>query len=90
MQRYKIPDDYCGPVLFSHPCGEWVRFEDVPRWIPVSEEYPDFECLCLGKNKEVIIGYISLIDDEFIAENEHEVLQNVTHWQEIQPPKDEK
>lgn len=70
----------------------------VPKWIGVEERLPeravlaacfDPEMYCYG---EYIIGYVARTDDsEFvIAENDHEILDGVTHWMPLpEPPKED-
>jgi len=61
------------------------------EWIPVSERKPEGECLCIGYQSEILIGYLSktIGVDEFTCENENTLLEHVTHWQPLpEPPKE--
>ena len=71
----------------------------IPRWIPVTERWPDGEVLALNNLKgsygyhEYLIGYVGAdgeSDTGFCCENEDEILMNVTHWMPLPgPPKEE-
>ena len=43
MKRYNIkPLDYHSDIDVSEStAGEWVKYEDIPKWIPVSERLPE-------------------------------------------------
>ena len=69
--------------------AEIRRLQEENRWIPVTEDTPDGECIatCLIPGMygygEMIIGYVSNSQNSetgYIAESESEILQNVTHW----------
>ena len=65
----------------------------VQRWIPVTESQPDGECLAVGSQKEMLLGYIyadAYSDTLYSAENDGEVLHNITHWMPLpEPPKED-
>jgi hypothetical protein len=57
------------------------------EWISVKDRLPKGEALCLNDRNDVIIGYLEFTaEDHFVAENEHEILTDVTHWMEIPKP----
>ena len=75
-----------------------------PEWISVEERLPDGEVLAANFTqgthgyKEYIIGYVSAVkctepdwySGKCYAENDHEILDNVTHWMPLpQGPKEE-
>ena len=69
----------------------------IGKWISVKDRLPEGEALAANflpgtyGYKEYIIGYVSrdCEEDEYIAENEHELLENVTHWMPLpEPPKE--
>lgn len=63
-----------------------------PKWISVSERLPECECLATGFQSEMIIGYIRDNEESetgYIAENECEILYDVTHWMPLPEPPEE-
>ncbi len=71
-----------------------------PKWISVEERLPDVEVLAANfapgtyGYKEYIIGYVSgekcTEPGKCHAENDYEILYNVTHWMPLpEPPKEE-
>lgn len=74
-----------------------------PKWISVKDRLPDGEVLAANfapgtyGYKEYIIGYVSQVKctepdwykGKCYAENDHEILDNVTHWMPLsEPPKE--
>ena len=67
-----------------------------PKWISVEDRLPDREVLAANfapgtcGYKEYIIGYVSgekcTEPGKCYAENDHEILYNVTHWMPLPPP----
>ena len=65
------------------------------EWISVKERLPEKEVLAANFKprsygyKEYLIGYLSEYTNGTItAENNHEILENVTHWMPLpEPPK---
>lgn len=76
----------------------WQLKQQVPKWISVKERFPegrvlaacfDPEMYCHG---EYIIGHLGCMDESeyVIAENDHEILDGVTHWVSLpEPPEEE-
>jgi len=68
------------------------------EWISVKEQLPKGECIAIGYQNEMIIGYISgdvnlaftgRMGTGFICTNDHETLTHVTHWMPLpEPPKE--
>lgn len=58
-------------------------------WVDCKTRLPENECIAIGYQDEILIGYIS-DDDElsgrFICTNDHETLTHVTHWRELPAP----
>lgn len=67
-------------------------FMEAKRWIPVTERLPDRECIAIGYQNEMLIGYISknrYSKTGFSAEGAEEYLGEVTHWMPLpEPPKE--
>ena len=68
------------------------------KWISVEDRLPDVEVLAANfapktyGYKEYIIGYVSpdWRKGEYYAENDYEILYNVTHWMPLpEPPKED-
>lgn len=83
--------DYCSVVhLADHLIAGGVT---VQQWIPVTERLPKGECIALGYQNEMLIGYIGdseYSDTGYAAENDGEHLSDVTHWMPLpEPPKEE-
>lgn len=61
------------------------------KWIPVTERLPGGECIALGYQNEMLIGYIGdseYSDTGYAAESDGEHLSDVTHWMPLpEPPK---
>ncbi len=65
-----------------------------PKWISVEDRLPKVEVLAANfapktyGYKEYIIGYVSpdWRKGEYYAENDYEILYNVTHWMPLPPP----
>lgn len=85
---------------------EQITIDYVPRqqWISVKDKVPDEEVLAANFEpgtygyKEYIIGYVSEVkctepdwhNGKCYAENDNEILDNVTHWMPLpEPPKEE-
>ena len=68
------------------------ELDEKQRWIPVSERLPEGECIAIGFQNEMLIGWIAEdigSDTGYLAESEGEILRNVTHWMPLpEPPKD--
>jgi len=60
--------------------------QDNPRWISVKEQSPQGECLMIGYQNEMIIGYASCTGDDYFCETEGTILNSVTHWMALPPP----
>lgn len=65
----------------------------IRKWIPVTERLPDRECIAIGYQNEMLIGYISknrYSKTGFSAEGAEEYLGEVTHWMPLpEPPKED-
>ena len=76
----------------------------VCQWISVKDRLPDEEVLAANfapgthGYKEYIIGYVEAVKcydldwekDKCVAQNDFEILENVTHWMPLpEPPKEE-
>ncbi len=61
------------------------------KWISVKDRLPDGECLAVGFQNEMIIGYVDKDEASgagYSAENDSEILHDVTHWMPLpKPPK---
>lgn len=54
-----------------------------PKWIPVMEQLPDKECIAIGNQGEMLIGWVyadAYSDTLHSAESDGCILNNVTHW----------
>ena len=62
--------------------NEWISVED-------EDNLPQGECIALGYQNEMLIGYISKNENEhnYTAENEYEILTHVTHYMIPRLPK---
>lgn len=62
------------------------------RWIPVDERLPECECIAIGFQSEMLIGWVGAdanSDTGYCAESDGEILGNVTHWMPLpEPPKE--
>ena len=62
------------------------------KWIPVTERLPDGECIAIGFQNEMLIGWVAEdigSDTGYLAESVGEILRNVTHWMPLpEPPKE--
>ena len=69
----------------------WNRRAD--GWVSVEKNIYESECICIGNQKEILIGYIykdKYSNTGYSATHENEVLMHVTHWMQLpQPPKGE-
>ena len=57
------------------------------EWIKITDEVPEKEVIAIGFQQEIIIGYIS--GDEMVGyecENDHELLEKITHWMSLPEP----
>lgn len=60
---------------------EWIKIDKSN--LPDNEVIAaNFQILTYGY-KEKLLGYISIQDDEIICENDNEILQNCTHYIDI-------
>lgn len=63
------------------------------QWIPVTERLPEGECIAIGFQNEMLIGWVyadAYSDTLYTAESDGEILRNVTHWMPLpEPPKGE-
>ena len=71
---------------------EWNKRAD--NWISVDgEDLPKRKVIALGQQNEMIFGYVykcEINEGGYMAENDNEVLREVTHWQLLpEPPKGE-
>ena len=63
------------------------------KWISIEDELPDKEVIC-GNFKQYTYGYGEMIIGWYssklhYAENEVQILENVTHWMPLpEPPED--
>ena len=63
--------------------------EENKRWISVFDMVPSGECIALGYQNEIIIGYVGdsgLSETGYAAENACEFLSDVTHWMPLPEP----
>ena len=73
---------------------EWIKdgIKGTGNWIPVTERLPDRECIAIGYQNEMVIGYISenrYSKTGFSVEGAGEYLGEVTHWMPLpEPPKE--
>lgn len=66
---------------------------EMPDWISVQDKLPDGKCIAYSmKWFEMIIGYVyktMASDTGYEAENENEVLRDISHWRPLpEPPKE--
>ena len=61
------------------------------QWVSVKDRLPEKAVLALGFQNEMIIGYVCEdLNKGWIAENENELLFDVTHWMPLpEPPKED-
>ena len=61
-------------------------------WVPVTEILPDGECIAIGYQNEMLIGWVyedKNSETGYAAESESEILREVTHWMPLpEPPKE--
>lgn len=59
------------------------------EWISVKDKEPDSEVIAIGYQNEMIIGYVSKLEDgDFCCESDGAFLSDVTHWMPLpKPPK---
>lgn len=83
LSRYDT-EYYTPATREAHRMGiEALREQEERRWIPVTERLPDGECIALGYQNEMLIGYIGdseYSDTGYAAESDGEHLSDVTHW----------
>lgn len=81
MEQDKKPEYGSGSTIreIDKPTMEWIKL--------TKENEPEGEVLCANFQsktygyKEKIVGYLSINEEGYAeAENEHEVLENVTHF----------
>ena len=61
----------------------------VPRWISVEERLPEGECIAIGWQDEMLIGYVYRSGTGYACESDGEYLMDVTHWMPLpEPPKE--
>ena len=71
--------------------AEALRAQRNSGWISVKDRLPENECIAIGFQQEIIIGYIDkdAIYGGYLAENEQHMLREVTHWMPLpEPPKE--
>ena len=57
------------------------------EWISVKDRLPEKECLAIGYQGLMLIGWLSNNGvDGFVCESDGEVLTEVTHWQSLPEP----
>jgi hypothetical protein len=59
------------------------------NWISVKDRLPDGECIAIGEQDLIMIGYLEYVSRKgWICENDFEVLERITHWMPLpEPPK---
>lgn len=59
-----------------------------PRWTPCSEtaDIPDHEIIACDKRGELIIGYLSYQDEQWICESDAEMMYDPIAWMEKPEP----
>ena len=60
-----------------------------PKWISVEERLPEGECLALGWQNEMLIGYVGRSGGGYACESDGEYLIDVTHWMPLPEPPEE-
>jgi hypothetical protein len=63
-----------------------------PAWIPVTERLPESECIAVGYQNEMLIGWVytdKISETGYAAESDGEILRNVTHWMPLPEPPEE-
>lgn len=89
LSRYANQDLYTPQNREAHRMA--IQALERSRWVPVTERLPDGECIVLGFQNEMLIGYIyedPCSDTMYSAENNGVILHNVTHWMPKPPGKD--
>ena len=71
--------------ILANDIYNWVgKDNNVPsKWIPVAERLPKGECIAVGYQNEMLIGYIGKSEYSYTgyaAESDGEHLDDVTHW----------
>lgn len=57
------------------------------KWISIKDEVPGYEVLATNKGKDYLVGYITKTAYGALrVEDEHQVLEPVTHWAKLEPP----
>ena len=93
MDRYDIEiDDFDRRLIYEKKQnGEWVKYEDVPKWISVKDELPDENEIVLAYN--VATGTNTAVYNENRGTNGFTLLHwgmscgnwfpHITHWQRL-------
>jgi frataxin-like iron-binding protein CyaY len=52
------------------------------KWIDINKKEPLKECLAIGYQKEMIVGYCYQRENsgEWVCESDGQILEEVTHW----------
>ena len=56
------------------------------QWFSVKNIRPTGRVIAIGKQNEIIIGFISKRDGCFFCENSETLLESVTHWMGLPEP----
>ena len=79
MKRYNLELNDIGVLnLYPNPNGEFVRYEDIPRWVSVEDELPE-------KPGDYIVAYEHLgvpgiREVRWYGNQWDTVLATITHW----------
>ena len=65
-----------------------IEYNKEPQWIPCSgtEDIPDHEVLCCDRYGNEMFGYLAYSDDQWLCENEHEMMYDPIAWREKPEP----
>ena len=76
-------------IIVDNLIANGVTFQ---QWIPVTERLPDCECIAIGYQNEMLIGWVDtdkISETGYTAESNGEILRNVAHWMPLpEPPKE--
>ena len=60
------------------------------EWINIKDRQPEGQCIAIGYQREITIGYIStdrigndIMGTGYLCGNNYETLTHVTHWMEL-------
>lgn len=88
FEHFKASEEFARHLVDHAKPGVTIQ-----RWIRATEEEtPDKECIAVGFQGEMLIGWIipdAYSDTGYSAESDGAILSNVTHWMPLpEPPVD--